>query len=264
MTPVLAEVLGLAQASLWSGFIVFLRVGAMLALVPAFGEQSVPVRVKLALAVAFTLIVMPAVTADLPALGSGGPAVAPQVAGLIVIETTNGLIFGLMLRFFILALQIAGSIAAQSTSLSQLFGGGAGAEPQPAIGHILIVGGLALAAILGLHVRLAGFMIQSYDIVPPGHLPGPQVVAEAGLREVTRCFGLAFTLAAPFVIASLIYNVTLGVINRAMPQLMVAFVGAPAITAGGLILLGISAPLMLSLWSGALFDFMSSPFGALP
>ena len=45
-------------------------------------------------------------------------------------------------------------------------------------------------------------------------------------------FALALSLAAPFVIASLLYNVALGVINKAMPQLMVAFVGAPAITCG--------------------------------
>lgn len=260
MTVSLADILSLAQSSLWAGFVVFLRIGAMLSLVPAFGEQSVPVRVRLALTLAFTLVVLPAVTPLIPLT----PTQAPQAAGLVVAEAVNGLLFGLMLRFFILALQIAGTIAAQSTSLSQLFGGGAGTEPQPAIGHILIMAGLALVALLGLHVRLAAFMIESYALIPPGTLPSPQVIADAGLREVTRCFGLAFTLAAPFVIASLIYNLTLGVINRAMPQLMVAFIGAPAITAGGLILLMVSAPVLLSVWSNALFAFMDAPFGALP
>lgn len=260
MTLDLTAILPVLQTALWIGFVVFLRVAAMLALVPAFGEQSVPMRVKLALALAFTLIVIPAVTPIIPAF----PALAPQAAGLIIVEVVNGALFGLMLRFFILALQIAGSIAAQSTSLSQLFGGASGAEPQPAIGHILVLSALALVTILGLHVRIAAFMIQSYTLIPPGTLPSAQVVADAGLREATRCFGLGFTLAAPFVIASLIYNVTLGVINRAMPQLMVAFVGAPAITAGGLVLLMLAAPLMLSVWSSAIFGFMDAPFGALP
>lgn len=260
MTLDLAEIFPVVQTALWVGFIVFLRVAAMLSLVPAFGEQSVPVRVRLALALAFTLIVLPAVTPMIPAV----PALAPQIAGLVVVEAMNGLLFGLMLRFFILALQIAGAIAAQSTSLSQLFGGASGAEPQPVIGHILILSALALVTIMGLHVRLAAFMIQSYSLIPPGTLPSAQVVADAGLREVTRCFGLGLTLAAPFVIASLIYNVTLGVINRAMPQLMVAFVGAPAITAGGLVLLMLAAPFILSVWSSGLFDFMNAPFGALP
>ncbi|RYG91465.1 type III secretion protein [Loktanella sp. IMCC34160] len=252
----LAALLPYGQAILSGWFLVFIRIGAMMALLPAFGEQSVPVRVKLGLALAFSLVVAPAVLSSAPApigflqmIGSGGA------------ETVAGLFLGIVLRLMIVALQIAGTIAAQSTSLSQLFGGSAGTDPQPAMGHLLVIGGLALAAILGLHVKVAAFMIGSYQLIPIGQVISPQVVAEAGLARITSCFALGFTLAAPFVIASLIYNVTLGVINRAMPQLMVAFVGAPAITAGGLLLLTISAPIILSIWSGAFDAVLADPFG---
>ncbi len=68
-----------------------------------------------------------------------------------------------------------------------------------------------------------------------GGLASPDL-ARWGLAQVSRSFALAFSLAAPFVIAGLLYNVALGVINRAMPQLMVAMVGAPAITLGGIAL----------------------------
>ncbi len=256
----MSDLAGLTQGLLWAGFVVFLRVGAMLALVPAFGEQSVPVRLRLALILAFTLIVLPAVA---PAIG---PMPESQLAMLSVLgaEVLAGLLFGLMLRLFVLALQVAGAIAAQSTSLSQILGGSAGVDPQPAIGHLLVIAGLTLAVVLGLHVRLAAYMIDGYGLVPPGTVPSAATVADAGLREVGRSFALAFSLSAPFVVASLLYNVMLGVINRAMPQLMVAFVGAPAITAGGLALLLISAPILLNVWSGALNGFMAAPFGAAP
>ncbi len=56
----LLELSLVGQNALWQGFIVFVRVGAMVALLPAFGEQSVPTRVKLGLALAFTAIVAPA------------------------------------------------------------------------------------------------------------------------------------------------------------------------------------------------------------
>jgi flagellar biosynthetic protein FliR len=49
-----------------------------------------------------------------------------------------------------------------------------------------------------------------------------------------------------------------------MPQLMVSFVGAPAITAGGLFLLFVTAPLMLSAWNSALNKFLQNPFGGVP
>lgn len=243
----------IGQDALWRGFVVFMRIGAMMALLPVFGEQSVPTRVKLGLALAFTAVVAPAAPVP-PDIGF-----APQALGLILAETLTGLFLGLILRLFVIALQVAGSIAAQSTSLSQLFGG-AGADPLPAMGHVLLIGGLALATIMGLHVQFAGFMIHSYTLVPMGNVIPADIVTMSGVAEISRAFALGFTLAAPFVIASLVYNVTLGVINKAMPQLMVAFVGAPAITAGGLILLMLAAPLMLSIWVEAMGVFIMDPF----
>ncbi|SLN32037.1 flagellar biosynthetic protein FliR [Pseudooctadecabacter jejudonensis] len=249
----LAQLSGLAQEGLWQAFAVFLRVGAMVSLLPAFGEQSVPVRVKIGLAIAFTAIVSPAVS--IPPLNGD---MMPYV-GLLFAETVTGVFLGLMLRLFVMALQVAGSIAAQSTSLSQIFGA-AGMDPLPAMGHVLVVGGLALATIMGLHVQFAAFMIHSYDMVPFGEVIPAGVLSESGIAEISRSFALGFTLAAPFVIASLIYNVILGVINKAMPQLMVAFVGAPAITAGGLIILMLAAPLMLSIWVESMGRFLMDPF----
>lgn len=253
----LAAISDLGQDTLIKVFIVFLRVGAIVSLLPVFGEQSIPTRVKLGLAFAFTIIVVPAA----PSI----PVPASWFAnfGLLLAETLTGLFLGLMLRFFVLALQVAGAIAAQSTSLSQLFGGG-GMDPLPAIGHLLVIGGLALATIFGLHVQFAEFMIHSYTLVPLGNIIPAEMITQAGVAEVARSFALAFTLAAPFVIASLVYNVTLGIINRAMPQLMVAFVGAPAITAGGLIILTLAAPLMLTLWIDAMGQFLMNPFKGQP
>ena len=250
----LATVSGLGQDILLHMFVVFLRIGAMVSLLPVFGEQTVPSRVKLALAIAFTVIVAPAIP-PVPPIESVFDSI-----GILFAEILTGLFLGLMLRLFVLALQIAGSIAAQSTSLSQLFGGG-GMDLLPSMGHVLVVGGLALATILGLHIQIVEFMIHSYIMIPIGNVIPANMITQAGVAEISRSFALGFTLAAPFVIASLVYNVTLGIINKAMPQLMVAFVGAPAITAGGLIILTLAAPLMLSLWIEAVGQFMIDPFG---
>jgi len=253
MIDELSFVSAIGQDLLWRTFVVFLRVGALVSLVPAFGEQSVPMRIKLGIAVAFTVVILPA-TPDVPMVED-----SKSVVSFILSETLTGLFLGLMLRLFVLALQVAGSIAAQSTSLSQLFGG-AGTDPLPAMGHVLVIGGLALASIMGLHVQIAEFLINSYQLVPMGNVIPANLLTQAGVTEISRAFALGFTLAAPFVIASFIYNVTLGVINKAMPQLMVAFVGAPAITAGGLILLMLAAPLMLSIWVESMALFIINPF----
>ena len=80
---------------------------------------------------------------------------------------------------------------------------------------------------------------------------------------VAQAFALGFSLAAPFVIAGFAYNVALGAINRAMPQLMVAFVGAPAITAAGLLILMLAAPVILDFW-GLRLDRLIAHLLAMP
>lgn len=256
----LAPVLAMIAPLYWAGFAVFIRIGAMMAVLPGFGDQTVPLRVRLVLAIMFTAIVAPAVELHFDPVPGGLITALRDLAP----EVAVGLFFGLLLRFFVLALQIAAAIAAQSTSLAQIFGGASGVDPQPAIGHLLVVAGTALAALTGLHVQAAAYMIHSYTLVPFGAGLAPQWVAQAGLAQIARIFSLAFSLAAPFLIAALIYNLVLGVINRAMPQLMVSFVGAPALTAGGLVMLVLAAPVMLALWLAGFTAFLQDPFGGLP
>lgn len=164
----------------------------------------------------------------------------------------SGLLVGFAFRCMVFALQIAGTIAAQSTSLSQSFGGGLGVDPQPALSTLLVVSGLCLAVMLGLHIRVIELFLSSYTIFPIGHWPGTGIAAEWGIETISYIFGLGFSLAGPFIISSMIYNFGLGAINKAMPQLMVAFVGAPAISFGGLTLLFLASPLILRVWGRAL------------
>ncbi|MCL7466489.1 flagellar biosynthetic protein FliR [Phaeovulum sp. NW3] len=247
----LSPILLLGQGFLETGFVIFLRVGGLMAVLPAFGEQFLSARIKLVLSFAFTLVVAPAVAAPVQAVGGGA---------IILGEALIGLALGVGIRFFVLALQVAGTIAAQATSLSQLFGGTSG-EPQPAVGHLLTTAGLALAVMAGLHVQVAALIIASYDVLPPGQLPDAEALRAWGVSGVTRTFGLAFSIAAPFVLAGLVYNVALGVINRAMPQLMVSFVGAPALTLGGLALLAIAVPSGLVHWHASFTTFLNDAFG---
>jgi flagellar biosynthetic protein FliR len=263
MTPefflALEELARLVRSDAEAGFVVFLRIGAAMALLPAFGEQIISTRVRLALTIAFTAIVAPAIL----------PSIAPAsfepeaLVWMIATEVLAGLVIGISLRLFVLALQTAGTIAAQSTSLSQFFGG-AGVDPQPAIAQVMMIAGLALAVSADLHTRISQFLIMSYTVMPAGEFLAPGMLAEWGVKRITAAFSLAFTLAMPFVICSLIYNVALGAINKAMPQLMVAFVGAPAITLGGLILLLITAPLALPIWLDTFHVFLVDPTGLVP
>lgn len=246
----LADLLGIGEAMAIAALLVFLRIGAALALLPAFGEHSVPQRIRLVLALAFTAVVTPAVAPQMPTEPGLTSALAEVVAGLAL---------GATFRFFILALQVAGSMIAQATSLSQI-AAGAAPEPQPAVGHLLTTAGLAVAVMAGLHIRVAETLILSYAAFAPGAFPSAADFAGWGLAQAARAFQLGFALAAPFTIAALMYNLALGAINRAMPALMVSFIGAPALSAASLAALALLTPALLTVWTVALDGFLASPF----
>jgi flagellar biosynthesis protein FliR len=252
----LAQLLDMGEAVLAGVVLVFMRVGGVVALLPGFGEQSVPMRVRLAIAVAFTLVVWPMIAEDLLSIDAARPFFL-----LMVIEAGIGVLIGLSFRLLVMALQLAGSIAAQSTSLAQILGPSVAPDPMPGIGNILMIGGVTLALTAGLHVKAAIAMAGSYSLLPLGAAVAGADVAQWGVARVADAFAFGLTLAAPFVIAALVYNVALGAINRAMPQLMVAFIGAPAITAAGILILMLAAPLILTVWNGRLDAVLVNPLG---
>lgn len=257
MTADLALLLATLSDGATLGFLVFLRVGAVMAVLPAFGELVVPARVRLALALAFTAIVAPAAAPGFPPAAGGLAAFIP-LAGA---EVLAGLALGIVFRLFVLALMTAGAMIAQATSLAQIFGAAA-ADPMPAVSHLLVIAGLALATLLGLHVDVSEAILLSYAAIPPGTLPDPFAFQRWGLGSIAASFALAFRLSAPFLVAAIVYNIAIGAINRAMPHMSVAFVCAPVMTIGALSLLALAMPGGLFVWAEALRGALADPFGA--
>jgi flagellar biosynthetic protein FliR len=229
----------------------FMRIGTLILLAPGLGDRLIPMRVRLVGGMALAAAAMPSLDAA-PPLG----------VGLALSEGAVGLALGAALRFVAQALIMAGMMAAQLTSLSHLFGG---VEPSSAVGNLLNMAGLCLLMASGLPLWLLDCAIRSYDVLPLGAaLPGSDV-ARWGVDRLAGAFALAFGLAAPFALAALLYNLAMGVINRAMPQLMVALVGAPAITGAAGVILLLSAPLILTVWREAMLATLADPVaGGLP
>lgn len=242
--------LGLAVPFAQAAALTFLRIGAAMAVLPGLAEHSIPARIRLVLAILLTLGVLPA-TPQLPPSTDLAAAFAPEIV--------IGLFLGLSLRFFVFALSIAGTIIANSTSLSQLFA--TGGEAQPAISQLLTMAGIVLAFQMGLLTKILSFFILSYDIFPATEWPDPGRVAEWGASHADMAFALGFKIALPFAVASLLYNLALGIINRAMPQLMVTFIGAPALSLGGIVLMALAFPTALSVWLMAFHAFLGNDGG---
>jgi len=259
LLPVLAQIASIAQDQLLLIALVFTRIGATVALLPGLGEQTLSVRIRLGITVAITALVWPMLIPS-----QLGNFTLWETMPLIVLEGLVGVFLGLSVRLILMALQFAGSIASMSTSLSQIMGSAGTPDPLPSIGNILALAGITLALATGLHIKAVLMITYSYDVLKIGMVPSGEDIVYWGINRSASAFALGFTLAGPFVIASFAYNLTLGLINRAMPQLMVAFIGAPAITAGGILILFLAAPLIILLFNDRLDTVFQNPFGVTP
>ncbi|MEI4488124.1 flagellar biosynthetic protein FliR [Frigidibacter sp. MR17.14] len=245
-----AELAQLWQAPLAEAGVVFLRIGAVIALLPGLGDLRVPARVRLGLALALTALLVPLLAGEAPAAG-------PR---LFLTEPVIGLMIGLFLRLLFIALDLASAIMAQAISLAQLFPA-AVPDPLPANGQILYAAALALLMQTGVTERLVELLLLSYRLLPPGQLPAAGESLGWAVAQVARATALGFSLAAPFLVTGMVLNLALGLMNRAMPQLMVMLIGAPALAGVALLLLALAAPLVLQVWQAALAGALADPFG---
>ena len=238
---------------------VFARIGAALFLLPGIGERAVPVRVRLGAAFAIAMVLAPIVEP----LAEGVPDTAAGVGAMLVAEAVAGLLIGFAFRILVYILQIAGTVAGQNLSLAQMFGSGVAPEPEPTIATLLTLGGIALMLSAGLHVEFIAAMVRLYEVLPFGRMPVAGDAAEGTVSRVATGFSIAIGLAAPFLVIGFIYNLSLGALNRAMPQLMVSFVGVPALVWLGIMALFVTAPAISGAWGLQVSAVFADPFWGL-
>lgn len=259
MEEALAAIFRVTSEAVFVATAVFARVGAAVFLVPGLGERAVPVRVRLGAALALTVILAPMIAVLAPA----APATPTALVVVIAAEASVGLIIGLAFRLLVFALQTAGMIAAQSISVAQMFGAGVAPDPEPTIATFLSLGGIVLMLMAGMHVHLVATLAGFYEIFPFGAFPLGVDIGGWGVARVAEVFALGVTLAAPFVVTGFAYNLALGALNRAMPQLLVALVGAPFLIWVGLVVLHDVLPEIYAVWGDALMRQITDPLGRL-
>lgn len=259
MEAALAAIFGEAQGLVLVAAGVFARVGAALFLVPGIGERAISLRTRLGAALAITVMLSPLIRPFAPL----APSTPIELVFVLASEATVGLIIGLAFRFLVFALQTAGMVAAMHMSVTQMFGAGVAPEPEPTIATLLGMGGITLALMAGLHVSLVATLAEYYFVFPFGQFPLASDLAEWATERVSETFALGVTLAAPFVAIGFAYNLALGALNRAMPQLLVALVGVPALVWMGLVVLALVLPNLMDTWLGHLQQIFSDPLGGL-
>lgn len=222
--------------------LVFARIGAMVMLLPGFGEGYVPVRVKLAIALLLTFIILPLHRA---AYHVDMQSVAP-LAVLLVHEIIIGVVLGATARVTLAALHVAGSVIAQQLGLGFVTSVDPTQGQQGALmGNFLTLLGIALLFATDTHYLVIAALNDSYKIFSPGELMPSGDVAALATRAFAGAFKIGLQLSAPFLVFGLVFNIGLGVLARLMPQMQVYFVGVPlSIFIGFMILAAVLASMM--------------------
>ncbi|MEN3347165.1 MAG: flagellar biosynthesis protein FliR [Bradyrhizobium sp.] len=204
--------------------LVFARVGAMVMLLPGFGETNIPARVKLSIALLLTLIILPlhrnAYHVDVTSISSLGV--------LMVHELIIGVVLGATARVTLSALNVAGSVIAQQLGLGFV----TAVDPTQGqqgqiIGNFLTILGLTLLFATDSHHLVIAALSESYRIFSPGEVMPTGDVAKLATTAFAAAFKIGVQLSAPFLVFGLVFNIGLGVLARLMPQMQVYFVGVP-------------------------------------
>lgn len=223
--------------------LLFTRIGAILMLMPALGEDMIPARMRLSFALAFTLVVYPLLSPSLPAM----PADVIDIIGLIFHELAIGLILGAIVRITVMATQVAGAIIAFQTGLSSAMA----ADPtqtgiQGAVfGSFLSFTGMVLIFATDLHHMALAATYDSYMVFP---LDAPLMFddgAQMAIKTVGSAFTIGIQMSAPFIVFGLVFNLGAGILARLMPALQVFFVLMPANIIIGLVLFALLLTMMM-------------------
>ncbi|HEX4020062.1 MAG TPA: flagellar biosynthetic protein FliR [Acidobacteriaceae bacterium] len=216
----------------WSRFLtasvlVLIRISALMVFAPIFSSGSIPKQVKIAFAIALTVLLVPV------AATQGSQPVALGLAP-VAGELGVGFIFGFSLSLLNEMITFAGEILGLqfSFSLVNVLDPNSPVET-PVLGQLLSLIGLLVLFAAGLDRTILAALMRSFVIVPVGQA---FVAGRTGIVLITMTGGVflaAVQLAAPVLAATLMVELTVALIGRLSPQLPVLFVGIPVKTLVG-------------------------------
>ena len=217
--------------------LIFARTGAVVMLLPGLGEAAIPPRIRLAFALALAVALGPLLGPSMPA----PPAELGVAVGLIVTEILIGLMIGTVARILLSALATAGEIVGMETGLAfaQMTDPTQGQAGQ-LIAIFLNLLGVTMIFATDLHHSFIAAIVGSYQAFALGQMPSFGDVAQMGIKAVGDAFRIGVQIAAPLMLAGIVFRLGLGVLSRLIPQIQVFFVAMPANVLGGFIIFALA------------------------
>lgn len=235
----------------------FFRIGALLMAAPVFSAAAVPMRLRILLAVAVTILVEPL----LPRQAAVDPVSATALV-ILAQQVGIGIAIGFVLQLAFNALVFGGQVVAYSMGLgfAHLMDPQNGVQVPTVSQFYLIFATIAFLAVDG-HLRLLALVIESFTALP---VAADGMTSNALWRLAlwgARLFADGLLMGLPVVAALLLVSIGMGMVSRAAPQLNIFAVGFPVTLGVGFALMWVSLPQALGLfleWLDTLFELTAS------
>ncbi len=233
--------------------LVFMRVGALVMLIPGIGESTVPPRIRLSFALLLSLCLGPVAAPMLPPI----PDSLGVLVGQVIKELLTGLMIGALMRLMLSALAVAGeTVAIQTTLAFSQTTNPLGAQPGTSLTTFLSLMGVTLIFATNLHHLFLAAIAHSYTLFAPTKPVLLRDAVSLAIQTVGGSFALGLQLAAPVIAFSIVFNVAVGFVGRVMPQFQVFFVAAPLSVLFGLSIFALSLGVIGLVWLSRYEDFL--------
>ena len=219
--------------------IVFCRIGGCLMMAPGIGGAIIPVRIRLACAIATSVAVAPIVPSGVNVRSDVHVLLLLQ---LCISELVIGICIGLLGRAFLSMLEFLGTVASIGVGLANPFG--LVLEQGEILAPLAtFVSFAAVAAIFAadLHLQILVGLIESYAIMPVSGAFDAGRLLDGLVGAVSHAARLALRVFSPFIMYSVIINFTICLINRLTPQVAIFYISTPFIIAGAFWILQVAA-----------------------
>lgn len=228
--------------------LIFTRISTIMALMPIFGSQSIPMQAKVAFWLILTMIIFrtnPSMQSVLIQSGN-----VPGFILSILKEILFGLIIGFVSSMLFTAVQIGGwlidsEIGFGFVELMDPFND----EPVTVFGQFQVILFTILFLLFNGHYFFILSIQKSFETVPLTALRLENVSIAGGVVSIfAGIFVCAIKFAAPIFVTLLITEVALGVVARTVPQINIFFVGMPLKIVTGLMTAILVLPMLSTLF----------------
>jgi flagellar biosynthesis protein FliR len=240
-------------------FLTLIRVSAMLLVMPIFGSPNLPIKIRVALAVMFSMILVPIV---------GRQNISYDIStGLFFFYAGREVIVGLLIGFGSMILFEAVKLGGELVGRNMGFGMARVIDPSTnqqvsAISTLQSILILMIFLAVNGHHWLIFAMGKSFEIIPLAGANFGSQIPDKLTEMVGNVFPTAVKFVAPAMAILLIIQISLAITSRAAPQMSIMIVAMPLKIGVGLIGLVLSLPMFYQLFL-KLFNTMQQDVGFL-